>query len=270
MGNTGRIIIGIIAGAILLIIGFNLWPVLNGSTNQLHAYYRDGCNVNGTRIAQLYKDSTVSVLPSPLDANTYYSALGVHGGRGQRLADSGGQCTLTAGQGVLVGATSSATAVTLYDEYGNTVSAISGASATTITGITGGGWYKPNSLVMRFSGIINLLIEILPVVSIAGFVGIGAMQIYKGTGSSGSIGRGIVEAIGVLIGIVVLIEISPAVMDGLITAGQPVVSGQYIVNSGFGNIILLLFGIFPVVYIAGFLVIVAMYGRSMFLGMKSG
>ena len=34
-------IIAIVVGAILVIVGFSLWPVLNGASNSLYSYFRD-------------------------------------------------------------------------------------------------------------------------------------------------------------------------------------------------------------------------------------
>ena len=51
-------------------------------------------------------------------------------------------------------------------------------------------------------------------------------------------------------------------MEGLIVAGQVATSGQYVVNGQFGNILLLLFAIFPVTYTAGIVTAIGYYGKS--------
>ena len=37
-------ILAIVVGAIVVIAGFSLWPVLNASANNLYSYFRDSCD----------------------------------------------------------------------------------------------------------------------------------------------------------------------------------------------------------------------------------
>ena len=53
MGSN--MIIAIVVGAILVIVGFSLWPVLNGATNSLYSYFRDSCDDgNGNKFTKMY------------------------------------------------------------------------------------------------------------------------------------------------------------------------------------------------------------------------
>ena len=48
-------IIAIVVGAILVIVGFALWPVLNGASNSLYSYFQDSCDDgNGNRFGKAY------------------------------------------------------------------------------------------------------------------------------------------------------------------------------------------------------------------------
>ena len=48
-------IIAIVVGAILVIVGFALWPVLNGASNSLYSYFQDSCDDgNGNRFGKVY------------------------------------------------------------------------------------------------------------------------------------------------------------------------------------------------------------------------
>ena len=72
-GNT---IIAIVVGAILVIVGFSLWPVLNGATNSLYSYFRNSCDDgNGNRFLSVYFGDDTESLPPPstLDPGTYYT-----------------------------------------------------------------------------------------------------------------------------------------------------------------------------------------------------
>ena len=73
-------IIAIVVGAILVIVGFALWPVLNGASNSLYSYFRDSCDDgNGNRFLRMYEGSDVTILPASPDADTYYYNLRMHG-----------------------------------------------------------------------------------------------------------------------------------------------------------------------------------------------
>ena len=95
-------------------------------------------------------------------------------------------------------------------------------------------------------------LTILPVVSIAGFLGISGAKLYSyGKGTASALARSISTSIFTLIGIVVAMVIAGPIMGAAVDANQVVVSGQYQVNTTFGNIIQLLFAMIPVIYIAG-------------------
>ena len=48
-------IIAIVVGAILVIVGFALWPVLNGASNSLYSYFQNSCDDgNGNRFGKMH------------------------------------------------------------------------------------------------------------------------------------------------------------------------------------------------------------------------
>ena len=88
-------IIAIVVGAVLVIVGFSLWPVLNGASNSLYSYFRDSCDDgSGNRFMQAYKGVT-GALPATPDAKSYYVDHNLHGGSGVRLANDSGNCKAT-------------------------------------------------------------------------------------------------------------------------------------------------------------------------------
>ena len=125
-------------------------------------------------------------------------------------------------------------------------------------------------MLSRFSGINNLLLTILPVVSIAGFLGISGAKLYAYGKGTASIGSSISTSVFTLIGIVVAMVIAGPIMGAAVDANQVVVSGQYQVNSTFGNIIGLLFAMIPVVYIAGLVTLVGLQARTALMGSQGG
>ena len=89
-------IIAIVVGAILVIVGFALWPVLNGASNSLYSYFQNSCisdSENGYRFGKVYIGDDSNPLPSPLNSGAYYTASGIHGGSGFSLAEDTGATT---------------------------------------------------------------------------------------------------------------------------------------------------------------------------------
>ena len=131
-------------------------------------------------------------------------------------------------------------------------------------------WITVAPMLSRFAGINNLLLTILPVVSIAGFLGISGAKLYSYGKGTASIGSSISTSVFTLIGIVVAMVIAGPILGAAVDANQVVVSGQYAVNTTFGNIIQLLFAMIPVVYIAGLVTLVGLHARSALMGGQGG
>ena len=253
-------IIAIVVGAILVIVGFSLWPVLNGASNSLYSYFRDSCDDgNGNRFLRVYSGQDDTTLPVPVVADEYYFNLGVHGGKGIAVTDQSGQC----------GATLFTLATAVYNEQGELV-ANQLNSITYLTTAAGDDYsfIKVAPMLKRFAGINNLLLTIIPVVSIAGFLGISGAKLYSYGKGTASIGSSISTSIFTLIGIVVAMVIAGPIMGSAVDANQVVESGQYQVNGTFGNIVGLLFAMIPVVYIAGLVTLVGLQARSALMGNK--
>ena len=131
-------------------------------------------------------------------------------------------------------------------------------------------WIKVAEILRRFSGINNLLLTILPVISIAGFLGISGAKLYSYGKGASNIGSAISTSIFTLIAIVVAMVIAGPIMGSLVDANQVVASGQYQVNSAFGNIISLLFSMIPIIYVAGLVTLVGLQAKSALMGGKGG
>ena len=269
-------IIAIVVGAILVIVGFALWPVLNGASNSLYSYFQDSCDDgNGNRFTKVYK-GVAGNLPSSPDANSYYVGSRQHGGAGTNIVAG-----TTANFTNLCEAEFEAafTSGDVYNEQGEVVGKASG----TITAATANPAYvagdvlftsgytflKVAPMLDRFSGINNLLLTVIPVVSIAGFLGISGAKLYSYGKGTSSIGSSISTSVFTLIGIVIAMVIAGPVLGQAVAANQVVVSGQYEVNGTFGNIISLLFAMIPVIYIAGLVTLVGLQARTALMGGKS-
>ena len=112
-------------------------------------------------------------------------------------------------------------------------------------------WTKVADMLQRFSGINNLLLTILPVISIAGFLGVSGAKLYTYGKGASNIGSAVSTSIFTLIAVVVAMVIAAPILGSVVDANQVVASGQYQVNGAFANIITLLFAMIPVIYVAG-------------------
>ena len=260
MGSNA--IIAIVVGAIVVIVGFSLWPVLNGASNQLYSYFRDSCDDgSGNRFLRLYEGVTTD--PGNTDYNT---ETGIHGGKGYTV-----RATTGAGDGC--GATITAPAgtagATMYNEQGDSVGTAN-HSATSWMSSDPFLWVEVAEILKRFSGINNLLLTILPVISIAGFLGVSGAKLYTYGKGASDIGSAISTSIFTLIAIVVAMVIAGPIMGSLVEANQVVESGQYQVNNSFGNIISLLFSMIPIIYVAGLVTLVGLQAKAALMGGKGG
>ena len=347
MGSNA--IIAIVVGAIIVIVGFSLWPVLNGASNNLYSYFRDSCDDgNGNRFTKVY----VGVTGSEPKADEYSTDEKVHGGNGANLSKDSSvgtgtgavnddcEATIDAPPGISIDYVYPVVAgnevegifpIELYNEYGDSLGSVSISIATIVnTASNGTGtlsipegtsfvieelgsgtstsisdlvvitqspasiassltaptksnfttaleewdggykWAEVAGVLSRFSGINNLLLTIIPVISIAGFLGISGARLYAYGKGASNIGSAISGSIFVLIAIVVAMVIAGPIMGSLVDANQVVSSGQYQVNNSFGNIISLLFAMIPIIYVAGLVTLVGLQARSALMGGNKG
>ena len=371
MGNNT--ITAVVVGALIVVVAFSLWPILNGATNSLYAYFRDSCDDgSGNRFLAVYVGDDTSTLPGTLAADAYYTNFDVHGGMGAAVSedrvnnftpgstsaqagvDDDCEVTITLPEDVLAeysyapnpssaivlsySASDPATHnLSIYNEYGDSVGALTitlnagpttGAGAATgyvgiaegttivveelggsiyiapskvgcvvgttskvivtpcqappgglaaaqpsatITEWAGYNWVKVAGVLNFFSGINNILLAIIPVVSIGGFLGISGAKLYSyGRSTGGNIASHLSGSVFTLVALIITIIIAPVIMDSLIGANQVVESGQYRINNQFGTILELLFGAIPLLYIAGLVGLIGMQARSALMGNRGG
>ena len=262
MGSNA--IIAIVVGAIVVIVGFNLWPVLNAASNNLYSYFQDSCDDgNGNRFTKMY----VGVTSSDPGPEQYSTTEAIHGGSGANLSESA-----TAGScgGIFTAAASATVGLALYNEQGESLGAASAASVTAQILPGTNTWIEVADMLQRFSGINNLLLTILPVISIAGFLGVSGAKLYTYGKGASNIGSAISTSIFTLIAVVVAMVIAGPILGSVVDANQVVVSGQYQVNGAFANIITLLFAMIPVIYVAGLVTLVGLQAKSALMGGGKG
>ena len=349
MGSNAMI--AIVVGAIVVIVGFSLWPVLNAASNNLYSYFRDSCSdTSGNRFTKIY----VGVTGNDPKTDEYSTDEGIHGGRGANLSEQTGaavtaagavnddcEATIDAPPGIsipyiypvadIAAITGDTFPIELYNEYGDSLGSVSISIETAVNtslisegtlaipegtlilieelgsatsrslntdvvatqsagsiaigvavpdtsdysaslGEWSGGykWIEVAKMLQRFSGINNLLLTILPVISIAGFLGVSGAKLYTYGKGASNIGSAISTSIFTLIAVVVAIVIAGPILGSVVDANQVVDSGQFQVNGAFANIITLLFAMIPVIYVAGLVTLVGLQAKSALMGGGKG
>ena len=209
----------------------------------------------------LYKVSSFTPARTATPGSTGYSIERGHGGAGIRLAPSDGDCSFT-GEHVAAGDR-------VFNEYGDHIFTANAAVDAKAVQVLPYEWLEVADILKRFSGINNLLLTILPVISIAGFLGISGAKLYSYGKGASNIGSAISTSIFTLIAIVVAMVVAGPVIGSLVEANLVVESGQYQINSVFGNIITLLFAMIPIIYVAGLVTLVGLQAKSALMGGRS-
>ena len=211
-----------------------------------------GCEVWGNT----NKVSSYTPARTATPGNTAYSIQHGHGGAGIRLAAP--DCSFT-------GEHLNADDV-LFNEYGNHIfTAAAAVDASTVQALPYA-WIEVADILKRFSGINNLLLTILPVISIAGFLGISGAKLYSYGKGASNIGSALSTSIFTLMAIVIALVVAGPVIGSLVEANLVVESGQYQINSVFGNIVTLLFATIPIIYVAGLVTLVGLQAKSALMG----
>ena len=206
----------------------------------------------------LYKVSSYTPARTASPGSVAYSIQHGHGGAGIRLAASGRDCSFT-GEHLNAGDV-------LFNEYGNHIfTATAAVDASTVQALPYE-WIEVADILKRFSGINNLLLTILPVISIAGFLGISGAKLYTYGKGASNIGSALSTSIFTLMAIVIAMVVAGPVIGSLVEANQVVESGQYQINSVFGNIVTLLFAMVPIIYVAGLVTLVGLQAKSALMG----
>ena len=265
-------IIAIVVGAVLVIVGFSLWPVLNGASNSLYSYFRDSCDDgSGNRFLQAYYGASVDAVPTTPDPNAYYAAADLHGGRGVRLSgNSSSECEAA---GVVPASVPGGVPFSIYNEQGDLIGsqfAPSGSTSPSDFATTADDafhWVEVAPMLSQVCGHQQPASDRTPRrehCRLPGNLRGQALFLWEGN----SVHRFLDFYLGVhpdrhcrCHG-----DCWADYGQSAVDANQFVVSGQYQVNSGFGNIIQLLFSMIPVIYIAGLVTLVGLQARSALMG----
>ena len=269
MGNSSGMITAAIGGVIAVIIALVVYPILQSAADTYYLEYAGHCEVGSETFLRVYRAGATS-------GDITGSALGTVTQDGSLsscsvafTADDANAGEIRSEHGVKVGTAvvdtgNQQTGTPATQGFKNTASAtarVAGAGGTNIDAWASASvWVTPSAILSVYSGISTLVLSILPIVSVVGFLGVSANNIYSYVkGGAGAIQMVVVRSISGLIITIVGIYLAPTIMDFANDVYLVSTDGRYGIMAQFGTIIKLVLGFFPVVYNAGLL---AMFGLA--------
>ena len=271
MGSMNMVVASIV-GVVLVVVTFILHPILVGQVDGLFGYFVDSAvDSNRQHFTKVYLGVSGDAVPGFMEYNT---GTRTFGGPGANLSGTGVTITLPA---ISTTAAAVESGATIYNERGKAVgttsavgasNAIAAASYTLNPGIK---WQAAPEMLTRFGSINTLLLSLTPVITVAAFLGMSAMTLWRyGTGGTTELSGQIMTVVMTLVFVIVVLALGPTVLDAALVANSASTSGQYGVTAMFNNIVELLFAVIPLVYVAGILGVTALTGLQTVKGGKKG
>ena len=107
------------------------------------------------------------------------------------------------------------------------------------------------------------MLSILPILSVTGFLGMSAANLYKYTrGDAGSIQGIVTQTIGTLLVVIIGLYLAPTIFSFLQDAFAVSDGNRFSIMARFNTIIVLVFSFVPVIFCAGLLVMFGKQGMS--------
>ena len=271
MGSMNMVVASIV-GVVLVVVSFILHPILVGQVDGLFGYFVDSAvDSNRQHFTKVYLGVSGDAVPGFME---YHTGTRTFGGSGANLTGAGATITLPA---ISTTAAAVEAGATIYNERSRAVgttsavgasNAIAAASYTLNPGIK---WQAAPPMLTRFGSINTLLLSLVPVITVAAFLGMSAMTLWRyGTGGTNELSGQIMTVVMTLVFVIVVLALGPTVLDAALVANSASTSGQYGVTAMFNNIVELLFAVIPLVYVAGILGVTALTGLQTAKGGKKG
>ena len=252
-------VVAAIAGVMLVLVTFNLFPTLLGQVDGLAGPFFDSAvDTNRQHFTKVFLGVSGNTVPGPMEYNV---TTEVFGGSGATLF--GSEVTIT-----LPAITTTAEAVeagaTIYDERGRAVgttsavganNSIAGANYTLNPGIV---WQTAPPILTMFGNINAFLLGLFPVVTSLAFLSMSAMILWRyGTGRINGLSGQIVTVGLTLVFVIVMLDLGPTAISYGLAANEASTVGVDVVTEWPQDIVDLLFALIPSVYMATILGITA-------------
>ena len=152
-----------------------------------------------------------------------------------------------------------------------TVNASIDATVTAVVLDSNNEWKEPYAVLAQYGGISTLVLSILPILSVTGFLGMSAANLYKYTrGDAGSIQGIVTQTIGTLLVVIIGLYLAPTIFQFLQDAFAVSEGNRFTIMGRFNTIIVLVFSFVPVIFCAGLLVMFGQQGMSAYKTFASG
>ena len=264
-GNIGRYVVSAVVGIVLFLVSLALFPIIQQNADSYLMVFQqrcttdDGQSQNFKKLFGVSKDTGAIITSSielaisgtaPASATAAPSCVGV----GSSVAGS----TLTFLDGHT--ATELDTGLNkIIDEHGEEVKGLTVSTGGVISGtITSGKLAEPLEVTKFLSGLSQLIIRIIPILSVVSFLALSAASLFNysmGSGA-GDVSKMIGMAIGGLIAIVVILNLAPTLFTGLDDAYAWTDSDRLTIMEQFGEITRLIVRFVPTIFTASVLTIV--------------
>ena len=256
--RPGAMITAGIGGVIAIIIALVTYPILQSAADTLYLEYVNHCKIGSESFTRVYIGEGTAK-----NGDADFSTTGLD------VSETGtDECTFTAG-------TAPVTAK-FYTEHGElVVNGLDTANTFATTDWEGTDkWREPYEVLQQYSGISTLVLSILPILSVTGFLGMSAANLYKYTrGDAGSIQGIVTQTIGTLLVVIIGLYLAPTIFQFLQDAFAVSEGNRYTIMGRFNTIIVLVFSFVPVIFCAGLLVMFGQQGMSAyktFAGSRGG
>ena len=240
--RPGAMITAGIGGVIAIIIALVTYPILQSAADTLYLEYVPSCIVGSERFTRIYSANA--------DGNPDYTKAGVS------VADATNCVDTATGVAAITGTDDTA----VFSEHGERVGKIATNKAVLNSGAK---FVQPYPVLQQYSGISTLVLSILPILSVTGFLGMSAANLYKYTrGDAGSIQGIVTQTIGTLLVVIIGLYLAPTIFSFLQDAFAVSDGNRFSIMARFNTIIVLVFSFVPVIFCAGLLVMFGKQGMS--------
>ena len=254
--RPGAMITAGIGGVIAIIIALVTYPILQSAADTLYLEYVPHCKIGSEAFTRVYPGLGAAFDGLP-DYSTATEVTEVAATETCEVAVTG----------------TTGTAAKLYSEHGEMVS----SSQTTAGAIVAADWKstskwtEPYAVLAQYGGISTLVLSILPILSVTGFLGMSAANLYKYTrGDAGSIQGIVTQTIGTLLVVIIGLYLAPTIFQFLQDAFAVSEGNRFTIMGRFNTIIVLVFSFVPVIFCAGLLVMFGQQGMSAYKTFAGG
>ena len=259
VGNIGRYVVSAVVGIVLFLVSLNLFPIIQQNADEYLMVFRDHCIVGESQrfVKAFLVDGNGEIVTRAFDLT-----LSDADNEATTITCTGATVAMTTPFAVLQGKDLSDVDLSagVLDEHGEQINGLKPKADGTLEKgtITNGKLSKPLGVTTFLSDLSQLIIRIIPILSVVSFLALSAASLfnYSTQGGTGGVVAMIGTAIGGLIGIVVILNLAPTLFVGLDGAYAWTDPDRLTIMGQFGEIVRLIVRFVPTIFTASILTIV--------------